>query len=340
MELEKDDDLLRRKTRAVYDDRVPALKLPVLCTVLLTEQMQTWQELREGYALLKDVRQRQVQCRGFTVVLQHNPGRMTSTTARVDEEGTRARPCFLCLNNLPEGQKAILYRNEYLILCNPMPVSAAHFTVSTLRHQPQGLNSSSQALLQLAADLGEGWMAMYNGPGCGASAPDHLHFQAMPAGTTPIEEEIRKGSAFVQVRHIGDAAIKQGRGLGREVILIEGHHVGEVGAALSGIIAALKAAGGTDAEPMMNIIASHSDDEWHVIVFPRAKHRPEAFFADDDARVLVSPAVVEMAGLVVTPLERDFKRLDAAAVEAIYREVSQEGSIVEAALRDVKEFVR
>jgi hypothetical protein len=339
MEFEK-DDLLRRRIRAIYDDQVPALKLPVLCTVLLTEQMQTWQELREGYALLKDVHQRPLQCRGFTVVLQHNPGRMKSTTARVDEEGTRARPCFLCLDNLPEGQKAIFYRNEYLILCNPMPVSAAHFTVSTLRHEPQSLNSSSRALLQLAADLDEGWMAMYNGPRCGASAPDHLHFQAMPAGTTPIEEEIRKGSAFAEFRQIGDAVIRQGRGLGREVILIEGDRVEEVGAALSGFITALKAAAGTDAEPMMNIIAFHSDGAWHVTIFPRAKHRPEAFFADDDTRILVSPAIVEMAGLVVAPLERDFERLDAAAVEAIYREVSQEGSIVEAAFRDVKEFVR
>lgn len=339
MEVERDDDLLRRKTRAVYDDRVPALKLPVLCTVLLTEQMQTWPELRDGYALLKGVQQRQLQCRGFTVVLQHNPGRMRSTTARVDEESTRARPCFLCLDNLPPLQNAILYRDDYLILCNPMPVSAGHLTVATLRHQPQGLHSSSAALLQLAADLGEDWIAMYNGPRCGASAPDHLHFQAMPAGKTPIEEEIRKGSAFMQVRRLGGAVIKQGRGLGREVILIEGDRVEEVSASLSGIVAALKAASGTDAEPMVNIVAAHVDETWRIIMFPRAKHRPAAFFADDDARVLVSPAVVEMAGLVVTPLEKDFERIDAAAIEAIYREVSQERAIVEAALGDAKEFV-
>ncbi len=338
MEFEKENDLLRRKTRAVYDDQTPALKLPVLCTVLLTEQMQTWSELRDGYALLKQVRQRQVQCRGFTAILQHNPGRMKSTTARVDEEGTRARPCFLCLENLPEGQHGILYRSDYLILCNPMPVSAAHFTVSTLRHQPQSLSASSRVLLRLAADLDEGWIAMYNGPKCGASAPDHLHFQAMPAGTTPMEKEIQKGNAFEQVRQIGETVIKQGRDLGREVVLIEGRRVEETDAALSGFIAALGRAVGTEEEPMVNIIASYSDGVWRVIVFPRAKHRPEAFFRDDDRKILVSPAVVEMAGVLVTPLEKDFERLGAAAVEAIYREVSQERAVVEAALGSITPF--
>jgi hypothetical protein len=340
MEFGKDDDLLRGKTRAVYDDRAPGLKLPVLCTVLLTEQMQTWKELRDGYALLKEVRQRSLQCRGFTVLLQHNPGRMRSTTARVDEESTRRRPCFLCPDNLPEGQKGILYRNDYLILCNPMPVSAAHFTVSTLRHEPQGLEGNAAALLQLAADLGEGWAAMYNGPQCGASAPDHLHFQAMPAGKTPVEQEMKKDGAFAEVRRVGGAVIRQATGLGREVLLVEGDHAEEVGAGLSAIIAALKAAARTDAEPMMNIIALHADAQWRVIIFPRARHRPEAFFAEGDAQVLVSPAVMEMAGLVVTPQERDFRRLTAAVVEAIYREVSQKRDIVEAALHDIEKFAR
>ena len=119
------------------------------------------------------------------------PGRIKSTLADVGEKSVAERACFLCPPNLPEEQKGILYRKDYLILCNPMPVFSSHFTISHLDHRPQELAGTVATLLTLLCDFGPGFLILYNGPGCGASAPDHLHFQAVPSGLMPIEGEIR-----------------------------------------------------------------------------------------------------------------------------------------------------
>ena len=71
-----------------------------------------------------------------------------------------------------------------------MPVFSPHFTVSHLDHRPQAIAEQIDAFLRLMADFGSGWTVLYNGPRCGASAPDHLHFQAVPSGQMPIEKEI------------------------------------------------------------------------------------------------------------------------------------------------------
>ena len=303
--------------------------LSELCMELLSEQKETWYDLAQGYESLKDTMTREITCNGFSVHVQHNPGRIKSTLADVGEKSLNERPCFLCLNNLPKDQKGVLYHKEFLILCNPMPVFSGHFTIAHILHQPQAITEHAEAIFHLMSDFGRRWSILYNGPRCGASAPDHLHFQAIPSGKMPIEKEIMDEKRLLRIARIDGIQVSRAQGLGRELIVLEGDDPVGMAGIFKGIVAELKKVFNTDNEPMMNIIGSHNGETWSLMIFPRAKHRPDAFFREGDARVAVSPAVIEMGGVLVTPVERDFERLNASAVEDIFGEVSLKDEIVQ-----------
>jgi ribosomal protein S18 acetylase RimI-like enzyme len=321
-----------QKTYTTFDGGESLKSLPELCLELLSEQKKTWLDLREGYESLKNVRERDLPCGEFSVRLQYNPGRIKSSTAEVRNINTKERQCFLCLEHLPEGQKGILYRNEYLILCNPMPVFSIHFTVSHLDHRLQAISEHIGTLLRLMANFGPGWMVLYNGPKCGASAPDHLHFQVAPSGQMPIEREIREEKRLALITQIGGVLLYRVRDLGRETILLLGDEPAAIEGALRSYLDALEKILLLNEEPMMNIAGFYGEGKWRLVIFLRRKHRPDAFFREGDARVVVSPGVIDMGGLLITPVEKDFERLDSTAVESIYEEVSLEGKTVEKAI--------
>ena len=306
--------------------------LPGLCLDLLSEQKKTWQDLREGYESLEDVRERDVPCRGFSVRLQYNPRRIKSSMADVGGKNANERRCFLCLDHLPNGQKGVLHRSEYLILCNPMPVFSSHFTVSHLDHRRQAIDEHMDTFLQLIADFGPGWVLLYNGPRCGASAPDHLHFQVAPSGQMPIEREIREEKRLALIKQVEGVFLYHVRDLGREVIVLEGDDPMALKGAFKDFLNALKKVLLLNEEPMMNIAGYYEETRWCLVIFPRRKHRPDVFFKDGDARMVVSPGVIDMGGFLITPVEKDFERLNAATVEDIYEEVSLEGKTVERAI--------
>jgi hypothetical protein len=326
-----DRTLLREKIHATFNGRRTSGSLSELCLKLLSEQKKTWPDLRQAYASLTQVRTRRVRCRGFSILLQHNPGRASSSLARVDKKTISKRRCFLCLANLPSGQKGILYRDEYLILCNPAPVFPSHFTISCVEHRPQAIVRNIAAYLQLIADLGPDWTALYNGPRCGASAPDHLHFQAVPAGRMPVEQQMKEAKRLILVSELDSLRLYLVTNLGRQAMLLQGNDPSTLARALAKYIDNLKALVRAGAEPLLNIAGFYNKGTWRLLIFPRRKHRPDAFFEEGDARIVVSPAVIEMAGILVTPFEKDFERLDKAAVESIYEEVSlEEKSLKEA----------
>jgi ribosomal protein S18 acetylase RimI-like enzyme len=324
--------LLNQKTYITFGGGKSLKSLSGLCLKLLSEQKKTWQDLREGYELLKNIRERDVPCRGFSIRLQQNPGRIKSSLADVGEKNVNERRCFLCLNHLPEGQRGILYRSDYLILCNPMPVFSSHFTISHLDHRHQAIVEHIDTLLQLMSDFGSGWTILYNGPQCGASAPDHLHFQASPSGQMPIEKEIRGKKKRILITQTDGVSLYRVRDVGREVILLEGDNPMAVGEVFNGFLNALGKVLLVNEEPMINIAGFHKKGKYCLVIFPRRKHRPDAFFKEGDARVVVSPGVIDMGGVLIAPLEKDFYRLDAASVRAIYGEVSLEGETVEKAI--------
>lgn len=357
---------LNQKIYATFDG---GKGLSALCLELLSEQKKTWQDLRKGYESLQDIRERNIPYREFSVRLQYNRGRIKSSMADVSEKNVHPvrnfsgasnpagivrgpnpaterrsiisnrvneRRCFLCLDHLPEGQKGILHRNEYLILCNPMPVFSSHFTISHLDHRRQAIAENIDTLLHLIADFGSAWTILYNGPKCGASAPDHLHFQAAPSGLMPIEKEIRRKKRLTLMKQVNGALLYRVRDLGREVIILEGDDPMAVEDSFEALINGLKKVlltqGPADEEPMMNIASFYKEKKWRLVIFPRRKHRPDAFFREGDARVVVSPGVIDMGGLLIAPVEKDFERLDADAVESIFREVSLEGETVQRAI--------
>jgi ribosomal protein S18 acetylase RimI-like enzyme len=319
--------LLQQRTYATFDGGEKGL--PGLCLELLSEQKRSWQDLGKGYESLKSLRERDLPCSRFSVRLQYNPGRIKSSLADVGERKAHERRCFLCLDRLPESQKGIFYRSEYLILCNPMPVFPFHFIVSHLDHRLQAIAEHIDLYLRLMNDFGSDWTVLYNGPKCGASAPDHLHFHVGPSGQMPIEKEMPQANRLPVTKQVDGVLVYCLGDLGREVIILEGDDPMAVGSAFRVFLNALKEVLLIDEEPMMNIAGFEKEGKRRLVIFPRRKHRPEAFFREGDDRVVVSPGVIDMGGLLITPVEKDFERLDRADVENIYREVSLGGKTVE-----------
>jgi len=307
--------------------------LSELAVALLAEQKTAWPKLAEGYAALDGVQVRELHCHGYSVRLQWNPGRIVSSGARVDEESIRCRKCFLCLENLPVAQEGILWHEEFLVLCNPAPIFQQHYTISHVRHQPQRIEGHVDTLLKLARDFAPRFTVFYNGPKCGASAPDHLHFQACPAGAIPIEMEAANERRREPVRKLGGVSLLTLRELGRAAMVLEGTSQEALHEAVQRCLATMKKVLlSLDEEPMINILCSYGIDAWRMILFPRKKHRPDIYFLEEEKRVLISPASVDMGGLIITPRQQDFENLDAGTIERIFDEVAIDH-------RDVEEIV-
>lgn len=307
--------------------------LPQLCFDLLSEQKRTWLDLQKGYQWLEDVRMRDIACKGFSVRLQYNPGRIRSSMAEVSREERNGQPCFLCLHHLPESQKGILYKEDYLILCNPMPVLPSHFTISHLDHRRQTIDRQIGTFLQLMCDLGPGWIVLYNGPRCGASAPNHLHFQILPSGQMPIEREMLEPKRLLLMQKGEGVSLYRLRDLGRETILLEGAELSAMESAMNQYLNALKRVLSSEGEPMINASGFFDGTKFRLLIFPRQKHRPDAFFKEGEDRIIISPGVIDMGGLLITPVEKDFNQLHGKEVESIYKEVSIDTEIVEKAFQ-------
>jgi len=296
--------------------------LPALLSQLLENQQRLWPLAAKGYAALQYAQVREVHCRTFFVSLQFNPKRLVSTGAKVDAGSIRGRRCFLCVENLPPEQQGVLYAQTFLVLCNPMPIFPAHFTIAHIHHQPQTIAAHFATLLQLARDLSPAFTVFYNGAQCGASAPDHLHFQASPAGKIPIEHEAIKASRRERVREIDEVMIILLKELGRAVLVFEGPNAEKLIRVLQQLLVKMQTILHIADEPKINMLCQYQAPQWRVILFPRRKHRPDVFFKAGAAKVLISPASVDMGGLIITPLEKDFQTVDAEMIEAIFREVS------------------
>ncbi|MCX8022192.1 MAG: DUF4922 domain-containing protein [Syntrophorhabdaceae bacterium] len=287
---------------------------------LLSAQRDIWPELKKGYEMLSSGRIRDLTGNGFSVKIQYNPLRIRSTMAGT-EGGIKKEGCFLCPERLPPLQKGILYRDEFLILCNPAPVFPFHFTVSHIDHRPQYILGSIGIFLSLARDAGDSFTVLYNGAKCGASAPEHMHFQIIPSSCLPIERELTEVT-FTLVKQEKGVNVYQTKGLSRYAILLEGKAPLILEEVLNNVIGQIKAIQGIEGEPLMNSICLSREGITKILIFPRARHRPSAFFKEGDGRILISPGVLEMAGFFVAPVKRDFERLDIDIVDEIYREVS------------------
>ncbi len=290
-----------------------------LCANLLEEQKKNWPGLAAAHKGLANVRTKLLSGSGYDVGVQFNPARSVNSGAAVDKESIKNRPCFLCASNLPRQQKGILYQSEYLILCNPAPIFAEHFTIVHLQHQPQAIATSLARLLDITKDMSPDFAVFYNGPACGASAPDHLHFQAIPANNLPVHK-----SKACHFRLIKDAAVKVycGGGINRTALVLAGSDKDLLLAQFNCLLKAAQNVIPISGEPMINVLCSYEDFVWRIMIFFRSKHRPDAFYAEGKQRIFVSLGTIDMAGVIITPLELDFNRLDCEKINNIYAEVS------------------
>jgi hypothetical protein len=293
--------------------------LSKLCLHLLEEQKKSWPALAQAYQALAAVRTRSISCGNNEVMLQYNPRRAVSSGAAMDAAAIKSRPCFLCIDNVPPEQKCILYGSDYLILCNPAPIFASHFTIASIRHQAQEIAASLTSLLQMAADLAPEYTVFYNGPACGASAPDHLHFQIIPADALPFLQTLK---TLPLANRILSAGFQQGKDIDRSVIILEAKSTEAVQEQFMLLIKATRKIISPNTEPLMNIFCTFGDDGWRLTIFLRRRHRPAAYFLKGEERIFVSPGAIDMAGVVITPLLADFNRLDCDTIRNIYREVS------------------
>lgn len=296
-----------------------AVKLGDLCVRLLEEQKSTWTTLGTAYKGFTGIQTKSFSCAGYKAAVQFNPARSVSSGAAVDRESINKRPCFLCAGNLPREQKGIFYKKDYLILCNPAPIFEKHFTIAHLQHQPQAIAGSIESLLDIAADMSPGFIVFYNGPACGASAPDHLHFQAVPADVLPLTGLFP--GRFRMIRNT-PVQVYRSEGINRTAVIISGNDKSLLLSQFARLIQAAQNVTAVNGEPLINVLCSYEDCAWRILIFFRAKHRPAAFYLEGENRIFISPGAIDMAGVIITPLKPDFDRLDCESISLIYDEVS------------------
>lgn len=285
---------------------------------LLTEQLSSWETARDNYAALSGVQVKELNVNGIPYKVQFNPARIVSSGAKVDAKSIKERKCFLCPANLPTVQKGIPFGGHYNILVNPFPIFPRHLTIPETEHVDQRIAPRFGDMLELAKALTE-YTIFYNGPKCGASAPDHAHFQAGNKGFMPIEKDWH-GQIAGKIADYGSAALWYLNDTPRTTLVIESPSKADT-AALFDIIYRSLDVKPDETEPMMNVLAQYEADRWTVFIFPRAKHRPACYTAEGEARLLSSPASVDMGGVFITPVEKDFQKITAEDVAQILSEV-------------------
>lgn len=287
---------------------------------LFNGQFREWKLARDNYDQLDRVMVRTVSFPGYDISVQFNPGRITSSAAKVDARSIEARPCFLCEKNRPPEQRGIPFEDDHIILINPFPIFRRHLTIVSISHTPQRIGGSFGTMLSLAEALPE-YVVFYNGPQCGASAPDHLHFQAGNRGFLPIESDIGNPELCHRVAASGDTEIWLWSGYDRGIMTLKGTDRFAMSGVLDRFRERFAQIQPDRPEPMLNILAYHIDGLWTVHVIPRSVHRPACYFAEGGNRILLSPASVDIGGVFITPREEDFRKITAEDIHSILGEV-------------------
>lgn len=287
---------------------------------LIKNQQNDWELARKNYAGLKNVKTRKLAYDGFDMVVQFNPERIRSSAAKVDTKSIEARPCFLCQQNLPNEQRGIPVLEKYMILVNPFPIFPEHLTIPHEDHTDQLIEDKFGDMLNLAKLL-EDFTVFYNGPKCGASAPDHFHFQAGIKRFMPIERDYKKGLFFHDAKNKDGLEIIRWSQYIRTILTYSGRDKNKIVEAFSKLFTKLKALQPEETEPMLNILASFEGSRWTIHVFPRKLHRPWQYFEDGEKQIVLSPASVDMGGVLITPREEDYNKLSMGDARDIFEQV-------------------
>ena len=285
-------------------------------------QIETWEDARRRYRDLQKVKTHELQYEDFSLAVQWNPARITSTGAKIDAKTLEQRPCFLCEANRPKEQVKKIIDERYELLVNPFPILPTHFTIPSRRHEPQRIKGNFDEMMKIMREYPD-YMVFYNGPKCGASAPDHAHFQAGTSGLVPLQRSWQRLSRnLTPLVTINDTeGIWQICDYVCFALVIRSKTAETAEKLFERLYNVLPCRIG-EPEPMMNILAWLRGDDMLTVIIPRAKHRPDCYSIEGDAKRLVSPGALDMAGLIIAPREEDFNRLTAEEAVGILREVA------------------
>lgn len=292
---------------------------------LLDRQLKSWPLARQNYQALRQVRTKLFELGSFSIRIQFNPARIQSSGAKTDQRSIEERPCFLCPGNLPKEQERLSAGPRHLLLCNPYPIFPEHFTLPTCQHQPQRILPLFTDFLELSRSLAP-FTLFYNGPKCGASAPDHAHFQAITPGILPLEQEVRHliGTPGQSHKAIDGISTEEGlfllTGNWRPGFVIRSASTRVATSLFQAVYDRLPVEPGED-EPRMNLFASYEKGSWILTLIPRKLHRPWQYAAEGDERLLSSPGAADVGGLFITPLEKDFQRITPELLQDIFGQV-------------------
>ena len=305
---------------------------------LIKRQLEAWPTAKANFEALRDVRSKRLDVDGWQLGVQFNPARAVSSGAKVDAASIKARPCFLCEANRPEVQEGFRYKpydNEYEVLVNPFPIFPHHLTIPSVKHEPQRIKGRVRDMLQIAEEL-QSHTVFYNGPRCGASAPDHMHFQAGDLSLFNIDEYIL-GMDGQPIAHSENAELLlYDKGpLRFFTIICDPRHLDEAEALFDRLYAAMPVPEGEE-EPMMNVLAYRVAVGDLLVVIPRKRHRPSFYGTEGEGKMMLSPAAVDMGGLFITPREADFDDLDDETVKQVFEELTLSKKEIDKIAADVK----
>ena len=286
---------------------------------LISRQMRDWDLAGANYAALASASTRSLQLGESTITLQFNPERRRSSAAALDKKSLARRKCFLCTENQPAKQKAVLWGDHFKIQVNPYPIFKRHLTIADLHHEPQRFAGRVGDMLQITKALPD-FVIFYNGPMCGASAPDHAHFQAGAKGEMPLPDEMNHATTHLLAD--GDEGfIGFVDSLGRNLFTIETSTQRAAERYAMRLLDLLPVPEGAS-EPMINALCwwDTTQRSWRLVIFPRRKHRP-ACYGEGEGRLLLSPGAVDMGGLWAVPERKDFDALTPELIQALYNEL-------------------
>ena len=274
-------------------------------------QLSEWQTARENHEALSRVWYRELASPKLPRPLrvQCNPARLVSTGAKIDKASIAARPCFLCAANRPKEQRGMALNEGFEWLVNPFPILPEHYTIAAREHRPQRFLDAYEAMIQATKSLPEEYIVFYNGPKCGASAPDHLHLQAGIAKDIPL---IAYAKSLPQ-----EGSVQAIAPFGYLAYLVHNAEDSSTFRQLYEILPIPE----EEHEPRINVVAYRKGDRVTLIVIPRHAHRPRCYSAEGDAQCLISPGALDMCGLLITPRLEDYERLTATRAADILCEV-------------------
>ncbi|MCD8166758.1 MAG: DUF4922 domain-containing protein [Bacteroides sp.] len=282
-------------------------------------QLREWPLAADHYRQLQNVRNRTFRIGRVTVEVQFNPERIRSSGAKVDAASVSRRPCFLCRENRPAEQHALSFGERYEILVNPYPIFRYHFTLPDRAHLPQQIAGRVGDMLTLAQTL-QPFVILYNGPASGASAPDYFHFQAIPGGILPVQTEWKQWVVAERDKE-GTATLISCSEFLRTLWVLRASVKEELETLFEELYHTLPIREG-ESEPAMNLVCWYQAGEWILALFPRSRHRPRHFYRPDGKDMLISPGVVDMAGVLILPREEDFNTITETIIREAYSDVT------------------